>query len=110
VSGEVRQLTEPQVEWEFVDAGLFWLKGFPERWRLYHVSWRMTEPVPRGTAASRSTPLVERDSERANLRRAVDEALAGHGRLALMRLGRGGEIPAGHRDRRRGPRHGGCGR
>jgi class 3 adenylate cyclase len=48
VSGEVRQLTEPQVEWEFVDSGLFWLKGFPERWRLYHVSWRMTEPVPPG--------------------------------------------------------------
>jgi hypothetical protein len=84
VSGEVRQLTEPQVEWEFVDSGLFWLKGFPERWRLYHVSWRMTKPVPRGTATSRSTPLVERDSERANLRRAVAEALAGHGRLALI--------------------------
>ncbi len=26
-----------------VDRGLFWLKGFPERWRLYEVLWRAGE-------------------------------------------------------------------
>lgn len=26
-----------------VDRGLFWLKGFPERWRLYEVLWREKE-------------------------------------------------------------------
>ena len=30
------------------------------------------------------TPLVEREPERASLRRLIDEALAGHGRLALV--------------------------
>jgi class 3 adenylate cyclase/tetratricopeptide (TPR) repeat protein len=28
-----------------VDRGLFWLKGFPERWRLYEVLWRDKEGV-----------------------------------------------------------------
>jgi class 3 adenylate cyclase/predicted ATPase len=28
---------------KIVDRGLFWLKGFPERWRLYEVLWRAKE-------------------------------------------------------------------
>ena len=34
--------------------------------------------------SARLTPFVERDAERASLRRLVDDALAGHGRLALV--------------------------
>ena len=33
-SDEVRRDAEPQVDWPFLDSGLFWLRGFPERWRL----------------------------------------------------------------------------
>ena len=38
VSDAVRQQVEPGAEWRFVDSGLFWLKGFDERWRLFEVS------------------------------------------------------------------------
>jgi adenylate cyclase len=41
-SDEVRKHAEPLVEWSFLDSGLFWLRGFPERWRLYEVSWSDT--------------------------------------------------------------------
>lgn len=43
-----------------VDRGLFWLKGFPDRWRLYEVLWRTKE----GTG-HRSTPEVRDASARA---------------------------------------------
>ncbi len=68
------------------DLGLFWLKGFPERWRLYEVPWDGSGhrhgrgPLLRATL----TPLIERDDERAELRRAMDEALAGRGRLVMV--------------------------
>jgi class 3 adenylate cyclase/tetratricopeptide (TPR) repeat protein len=84
VSADVRNVIEPGPSWRFVDSGLFWLKGFPERWRLYEVAWSAT-PVGRpSTGAPPLTPLVERDDERAALRRAVDEALAGRGHLVLV--------------------------
>jgi class 3 adenylate cyclase/tetratricopeptide (TPR) repeat protein len=82
---EVRKHAEQQVDWYFLDSGLFWLKGFPERWRLYEVSWNDTAAGARPAAApALLTPLVERDAERASLRRLVDDALAGNGRLALV--------------------------
>jgi class 3 adenylate cyclase len=84
-SDEVRKLAEPQVDWSFLDSGLFWLRGFPERWRLYEVSWNDTSVSSRTPAMSALlTPLVEREAERAMLRRLVNEALAGEGRLALV--------------------------
>ncbi len=84
-SDEVRKHAEPQVDWSFLDSGLFWLRGFPERWRLYEVSWNHTSAGARPSAVSaRLTPFVERDAERASLRQLVDDALAGHGRLALV--------------------------
>ena len=84
-SDEVRKHAEPQVDWSFLDSGLFWLRGFPERWRLYEVSWNDTSAAARTSAVSALlTPFVERDAERAILRRLIDEALAGHGRLALV--------------------------
>jgi class 3 adenylate cyclase len=85
VSDVVRQQVEPKAKWPFVDSGLFWLKGFDERWRLFEVSRGQAAPVQRrGILAPPRTPLVGRDTEQANLRRAVDEALAGHGGLAFV--------------------------
>jgi class 3 adenylate cyclase/tetratricopeptide (TPR) repeat protein len=84
-SDEVRKHAEPQLDWSFLDLGLFWLRGFPERWRLYEVSWNDSPAGARPTAVpARLTPLVEREAERASLRRLVDAALAGDGRLALV--------------------------
>jgi class 3 adenylate cyclase/tetratricopeptide (TPR) repeat protein len=84
-SDEVRKHAEPHVDWSFLDSGLFWLRGFPERWRLYEVSWNDTSAGVRTTAVStRLTPFVERDVERSILRRLVDDTLAGAGGLALV--------------------------
>ena len=63
------------------DHGLFWLKGFPERWRVYELDWG--ERVTTSSAAGLA-PFVERESERADLRRALDAALAGHGSLSFV--------------------------
>jgi class 3 adenylate cyclase/tetratricopeptide (TPR) repeat protein len=72
------------------DRGLFWLKGFPERWRLFEIGWR-----PDGGSAAAPppghAPLIEREPEHAELRRAVDLARAGHGSLLLI----GGEAGIG---------------
>ena len=85
VSDAVRQQAESIAEWQFLDSGLFWLKGFDERWRLFEVSLGRAAPVQRRDIMPPPlTPLVGRDSEQANLRRAVDEALGGRGGLALV--------------------------
>jgi class 3 adenylate cyclase/tetratricopeptide (TPR) repeat protein len=84
-SDEVRKHAEPEVDCSFIDSGLFWLRGFPERWRLYEVSWSDTPAGARPSARStRLTPFVQRDAERATLRRLVAGALAGHGGLGLI--------------------------
>jgi class 3 adenylate cyclase/tetratricopeptide (TPR) repeat protein len=85
ISDEVRKHAEPDLDWSFLDSGLFWLRGFPERWRLYEVAWSDAAAGARPSAMSAPlTPFVERDAERAGLRRLVDGALAGHGGLALI--------------------------
>jgi class 3 adenylate cyclase/tetratricopeptide (TPR) repeat protein len=84
-SDEVRKHAEPQLDWAFLDLGLFWLRGFPERWRLYEVSWNDASAGVRPRAEpARLTPSVEREAERASLRRFLDDALSGRGRLALV--------------------------
>jgi class 3 adenylate cyclase/tetratricopeptide (TPR) repeat protein len=84
-SDEVRKHAELQVDWSFLDSGVFWLRGFSERWRLYEVSWNHTSTAARTIAAPAGlAPLVEREAELAILRQLIDEALAGHGRLALV--------------------------
>jgi class 3 adenylate cyclase/tetratricopeptide (TPR) repeat protein len=84
-SDEVRKQAESQLDWSFLDSGLFWLRGFPDRWRLYEVAWSDTSAFARPSAVpTLLTPFVGRDAERATLRRLVDDALAGHGRLALV--------------------------
>jgi class 3 adenylate cyclase/tetratricopeptide (TPR) repeat protein len=84
-SDEVRRQAEPELEWSFRDSGLFWLRGFPERWRLYEVAWSDNSISARPNVSPRLiTPFVERDSERASLRRLLGNALAGTGGLALV--------------------------
>jgi class 3 adenylate cyclase/tetratricopeptide (TPR) repeat protein len=86
ITDEVRKHAEPQLDYPFLDSGLFWLRGFPELWRLYEVSWNDTSVgVVRPSAVpAQLTPYVGRDAERARLRRLVDDALVGRGRLALV--------------------------
>ena len=50
--------------------------GVPERWRLYEVSWNDASAgvSPRGEQG-RLTPSLEREAERASLRRLLDDAL-----------------------------------
>ncbi|HVD81341.1 MAG TPA: AAA family ATPase [Propionibacteriaceae bacterium] len=84
-TGEVRKRAEPHRDYSFLDSGLFWLRGFPERWRLYEVSWSDTSAGARSiTVPALLTPLVEREAERATLRQLLDDALVGHGKLALV--------------------------
>ena len=91
VSDLVRDQAESEGMWRFVDEGLFWLKGFDERWRLFDVSAGHAATNRSSIGAAPLTPLVGRDSEQADLRRAVNQALAGHGGLAMV----GGEAGVG---------------
>ena len=43
VSQVVHDLAGTLGDTKIVDRGLFWLKGFPERWRLFEVLWRDKE-------------------------------------------------------------------
>ncbi|MEX1135242.1 MAG: adenylate/guanylate cyclase domain-containing protein, partial [Acidimicrobiia bacterium] len=43
VSQVVQDLAGTLGDTKIVDRGLFWLKGFPERWRLFEVLWRDKE-------------------------------------------------------------------
>jgi hypothetical protein len=104
ITDEIRKDAEPQLDYSFLDSGLFWLRGFAELWRLYEVSWNDTSSGPRpGAASTPLTAFVERDAERARLRRLVDETLVGRGRLALV-VGEAGrrQVTACCRNRRRG--------
>lgn len=55
---EVRKHAEPQVDWSFLDSGLFWLRGFPDRWRLYELSWSDTSASTRPGPALGTTNAV----------------------------------------------------
>lgn len=81
----VRELGADEAAIAFTDRGLFWLKGFPERWRLYEVGWGEPGNLPLASVAGPArTPFVNRDNERAELRRAVELALGGRGGLVLV--------------------------
>ena len=73
----------------FKDHKRVQLKGFPERWRLWEVTWRpeavageaVATAEPSGTGR---TPYVGRSEERALLRQAVSRAVAGGGGVVLI--------------------------
>ena len=85
VSARIKDQSSDEVDVAFVDRGLYWLKGFPERWRLYEVDWgagaRPQPPVGEGPARA---PFVDRHEHRADLRQAVHEAIGGRGSLVLV--------------------------
>jgi class 3 adenylate cyclase/tetratricopeptide (TPR) repeat protein len=87
VSETVRSVLGHGRETELVDRGRFRLKGFPERWRLYEILWRgkEEEAVNIAPTLAERTPFVGREEERAELRRLMDQAIAGHGSIVLIR-------------------------
>jgi predicted ATPase/class 3 adenylate cyclase len=76
-----------------LDRGPFWLKGFPERWRLYEVLWQEGKgsAVAAPPRLAERTPFVGREDERADLRRYLDGARSGQGSLVMI----GGEPGVG---------------
>ena len=85
VSGVVKDLAGTMPGVEFVERGLFWLKGFPEKWRLHEVVWSADRARTASPPAfAERTPFVGREQELADLRRLLDQALAGRGGLALI--------------------------
>ncbi len=92
VANVVKDLAGARPDLSYVDRGLYWLKGFPERWRLYEILRRAAGPVEELTApALGRTRFVGRDEERADIRRFVEGAAAGHGALLMI----GGEPGVG---------------
>ncbi len=85
-SASVQSILAGETDATFVDQGLFWLKGFPERWRLFEIGWGGPdeEPAVTGTRVAALSPFVGRDSERADLRRPLRSAIAGDGGLVLV--------------------------
>ncbi|HVM07953.1 MAG TPA: AAA family ATPase [Acidimicrobiales bacterium] len=84
VSGDVRdELSDGDTaSWQFLDRGLFWLKGLREQWRLYEVTDR--EPADPVAHVSGRLPFVDRDEQRARLRKHVDAANDGRGGFVLV--------------------------
>ncbi|MGH2727516.1 MAG: AAA family ATPase, partial [Actinomycetota bacterium] len=92
VANVVKDLAGVRPDLSYIDRGLYWLKGFPERWRLYEIMRRAMGPVEELTAPMLGkTRFVGRDSERADIRRFVEAAASGHGALLMI----GGEPGVG---------------
>ncbi|MEX2557995.1 MAG: AAA family ATPase [Actinomycetota bacterium] len=92
IANVVKDLAGVRPDLSYIDRGLYWLKGFPERWRLYEILRRAPGPVEELTAPTLGkTRFVGRDTERADLRRFVEGAAAGRGALVMI----GGEPGVG---------------
>ena len=60
----VQDLAGSLADTKIVDRGMFWLKGFPERWRLYEVLWRDKEAAEgRVTREARAASAAAFDLE-----------------------------------------------
>ncbi len=84
VSDTVKSLLGSSKDVRFVDRGRFRLKGFEERWHLHELVWQEEEDRVRPPAVTERTPFVRREAERAELRRLLEEAIAGRGSLVLL--------------------------
>jgi class 3 adenylate cyclase/tetratricopeptide (TPR) repeat protein len=82
VSEAVRAEATTSTDWTFVDRGLFWLKGLREQWRLHEAT--SGEIAVRPPALEGRTPFVDRDMQRAALRRCVDRANDGRGAFVVV--------------------------
>jgi class 3 adenylate cyclase len=88
VTAAVHDRGEASGAFSFVDRGLYWLRGFPDRWRLYEAEWGRDDAG--GPVGPVQTPFVGRERERADLRRAVEDARLG--RRWTSRPSRPGDI------------------
>jgi class 3 adenylate cyclase len=93
ISETTRSVVGSMEDIALVDRGPFWLKGFPERWRLYEVLWQEEKisTVAAPPHIAERTPYVGRENERADLRRFLERAKSGHGSLVMI----GGEPGVG---------------
>jgi class 3 adenylate cyclase/tetratricopeptide (TPR) repeat protein len=82
VTAAVRDAIEATGAFSFVDRGLYWLRGFPDRWRLYEAEWGRDGAG--GPVGPVQAPFVGRERERADLRRAVGDARVGRGSFVLV--------------------------
>ncbi|MFL6186074.1 MAG: adenylate/guanylate cyclase domain-containing protein, partial [Actinomycetes bacterium] len=82
VTAAVRDAVAATGTFSFVDRGLYWLRGFPDRWRLYEAEWG--REVAGGAVGPVQAPFVGRERERADLRRAAEDARVGHGSFVLV--------------------------
>jgi hypothetical protein len=93
LTAAVRDAVEATGAFSFVDRGLYWLRGFSDRWRLYEAEWGRDDAG--GAIGPGQDPVRRREPERADLRRAVEDAAVGHGSLrAGLGRGRGRQDPA----------------
>ncbi|MBV8986147.1 MAG: AAA family ATPase, partial [Acidimicrobiia bacterium] len=70
---------------EFQPRAPVQLKGLDGMWVLHEVVWRSPDDEEHPASQSPAdTSLLGRDAEVTNLRRTVDEALGGHGRVVLL--------------------------
>ena len=85
-SAALKETVDDRAGVTFADRGLFWLKGFPHRWRLYRVGWAPAgeDTVETGARVAALSPFVGRDAERADLRRRVRSAIAGDGGVVFV--------------------------
>ena len=67
-----------------VSRGLFWLKGFPERWRLYEARSGELGVTTAGGSFVEPTDFVGRERELADLRRLLDQVAEGQGTLVVV--------------------------
>jgi len=91
VSADVVAACEGEPDLDFHDRGLYWLRGFTQRWRIYEAPWSDAPAPTRIVVTEGRTPFVGREDSRAQLRRLVDEAFEGRGGFLLL----GGEAGVG---------------
>ncbi len=65
VSQVVQDLVGTLADTRIVDRGLFWLKGFPDRWRLFEVLWRDKGDIERVTRETRAASAAAFDTSTA---------------------------------------------
>ena len=84
-SDEVRKHAEPQVDWSFLDSGLFWLRGFPGALAAVRgVMERHLSGRPDQCCVGPADAVRGAGCRAGHLHQLIDEAVAGHGRLALV--------------------------
>lgn len=87
----VKHLVGASPDITFGDRGRSTLKGFPEQFHLYDVTWADPEPTPMTVGFAARTPYVGREAETAELTALLERACRGQGSLVLL----GGEAGVG---------------